>query len=319
MASKPLVTFIVLTYNQEKFVRDAVRSVMSQNYSPLEIIISDDCSADKTFEIVEAEVAVYSGPHKIILNRNKKNIGIASNLNRVWELSSGSIFIAGAGDDINLPDRTKILVERLIGAEPSVDLAVSYFSEIDEFGKETGFVDKEVAFTPDTTKDVLKWRCGATGACVGYNRRLYEKYGPLDSRVHAEDWVISYWAWLERGIAVIEEPLVLRRTHDNSMTGKQRTLKKIQDMKQRRLRRQQTTVSRLAIAEEWLRAWQIGGDQRETRIEKELQRLVRVRTLFMDSFHSSRTKALTLAFKLIRDGGIINASKAMVRHFLRWD
>ena len=68
--NKPLVTFIVISYNQEAFIRDGVEGAFSQTYSPLEIVLSDDCSRDRTFEIMQELAAAYRGPHRVILNRN---------------------------------------------------------------------------------------------------------------------------------------------------------------------------------------------------------------------------------------------------------
>ncbi len=67
---RPLVTFYVITYNQARFVREAVESALAQTYSPIEILLSDDCSTDGTFEIIQETVKGYSGPHTVILNRN---------------------------------------------------------------------------------------------------------------------------------------------------------------------------------------------------------------------------------------------------------
>ena len=46
----PLVTLALITYRQERFVREAVRGVLAQTYSPLQVVISDDASPDATFE-----------------------------------------------------------------------------------------------------------------------------------------------------------------------------------------------------------------------------------------------------------------------------
>ena len=51
--SPPLVTFALFAYNQEAFIREAVASALSQTYEPLEIILSDDCSTDRTFAIMQ--------------------------------------------------------------------------------------------------------------------------------------------------------------------------------------------------------------------------------------------------------------------------
>ena len=69
-------SLILLTYNQEKFVSQAVIAALSQRCDPLEILITDDCSNDRTFDIVQDIVKNYNGPHKVLLNRNNKNLGL---------------------------------------------------------------------------------------------------------------------------------------------------------------------------------------------------------------------------------------------------
>lgn len=50
---KPLISYVVTAYNIERFVREAVECAFAQTYSPLEIVLSDDCSSDRTFEIMK--------------------------------------------------------------------------------------------------------------------------------------------------------------------------------------------------------------------------------------------------------------------------
>ena len=105
---KPLLTYCLVTYNQEKYVRESVLSAFAQTYSPLEIVLSDDCSTDRTFEIMRELAAGYRGPHRIILNRNERNLGLGMHASKVWgELSSGRWLIGAAGDDISLPERAE--------------------------------------------------------------------------------------------------------------------------------------------------------------------------------------------------------------------
>lgn len=53
-STQPLVTVILLTYNQENLVAMAVESLLAQTYSPLEIILSDDASTDNTFAVMQS-------------------------------------------------------------------------------------------------------------------------------------------------------------------------------------------------------------------------------------------------------------------------
>ena len=78
----PLVTFLLIAYNQEKYIEDACLAALSQKYNFMEIIFSDDCSTDNTYKIMEGIVRRYTGPHKIILNRNDVNLGLIKHINK---------------------------------------------------------------------------------------------------------------------------------------------------------------------------------------------------------------------------------------------
>src|SRR3954469_13971939 len=108
---KPLLTFTIAAFNQEAFIREAVEGAFCQTYSPLEIVLSDDCSRDRTFEIMQEMAAGYRGLHRLILNRNPSQLSIGGHVNRVVELSKGELIIGAAGDDVSLPDRTQTAFE----------------------------------------------------------------------------------------------------------------------------------------------------------------------------------------------------------------
>ena len=80
---RPPVTLFVLAYNQEALVRAAIEGAFAQTYQPLEIILSDDASPDGTFAVMQAMAAAYSGPHRVILNRNPANLGLTAHVSRV--------------------------------------------------------------------------------------------------------------------------------------------------------------------------------------------------------------------------------------------
>src|SRR5690554_4350831 len=92
---------ILLSYKQERFVAEAVRGALVQEGEAIEIVISDDASPDNTWQQIENEVAAYSGPHRIILNRNPVNLGLMGNLLKAVSLSTAKYLIMAAGDDIS--------------------------------------------------------------------------------------------------------------------------------------------------------------------------------------------------------------------------
>ena len=104
--SPPLVTYLLVTFDQEAYVREAILSAFSQTYSNLEILISDDRSTDNTFTIINEVVASYGGQHRVIVRRSASNNGLASHLNGAMQDAGGVYIIVAAGDDISLPWRT---------------------------------------------------------------------------------------------------------------------------------------------------------------------------------------------------------------------
>ena len=137
-AEFPLVTFCLFSYNQEKYIQEAVKGALAQTYSPLEIIISDDCSTDSTYTIIQKVVGEYTGPHSVVLNRNDQNLGIAAHVNHVFSLAHGELFIVAAGDDISFPCRTEILVKCWLPNRETVFAIASSAICIDESGCQCG-------------------------------------------------------------------------------------------------------------------------------------------------------------------------------------
>ena len=96
---------LLLTYNQEQFVQEALQSLLDQDYDDLEIVVSDDGSKDGTWALIDEIAKQYSGPKKIVLNRNPNNLGVVGNYFKAFALSSGELLFTAAGDDISMPTR----------------------------------------------------------------------------------------------------------------------------------------------------------------------------------------------------------------------
>lgn len=222
----PLVSLAIICYRQEKFVADALKSALAQTYSPLEIIVSDDCSPDGTYEVVKAVAENYSGPHKLIINRNPGNLGLAGNVNKVWELAHGELVIFQGGDDISLPHRAISLVTAWQSRVPRPDLVYSAVKLIDEDGKEIGERLEVVKETPAPIGTITGKNVFIAGGCAAaYSRGLHDKVGPLDRAVVSEDFVYSFRALLGNGVVGVSDPLVLYRQHGESIIGSFRTRK----------------------------------------------------------------------------------------------
>lgn len=132
--NKPLVSVIIPCYNTEKYVESAVRSIMSQTYKNLEIIVTDDCSTDNTFSILEK---LADEDNRIKLFKNETNLKIVKTLNKMVQLANGKYIARMDADDISLPERIEKQVEFL---EKNSDIAFCGTNawHINENGKKIG-------------------------------------------------------------------------------------------------------------------------------------------------------------------------------------
>src|SRR5215217_2816504 len=210
MVNRPLVTFYVVSYNQEKFIREAVRGALAQTYSPLEIIFSDDCSQDRTFSIIQEEVARYDGPHRILLNRNDNNLGIGGNINRVVELAKGKLIVTSGGDDASLPTRTEELVR--VWVSGGVYCISSHMILIDEDGK---LIGERLAGPGGSWQEAVQRGPfgGVCGAAAAWDRRVFDTFGPLPNHTAHEDAILEFRATLLGRIAYVDKYLVKWRRH----------------------------------------------------------------------------------------------------------
>ena len=218
ISEKPLITFLILAYNQQRFIREAVEGAFAQTYSPLEIIISDDCSSDRTFEIIKEMAAAYSGPHRVVLNRNKQNLGIGEHVNRVMEISEGEIIVASAGDDISLPERTTVINETFQSSNGQNMLVFSDFQMIDEYGNYGNIASRKMSYDFKNPIELCRhYFHDCSGASCAWSRKIYNEFGPMLPEVTFEDSVHFFRAALLGTIQHISKPLVLYRRHGTNI------------------------------------------------------------------------------------------------------
>lgn len=225
LMDRPLITYMVASFNQEAFIREAVESAFAQTYSPLEIILSDDASRDRTFEIASAMASAYRGPHQIRLNRNPATLGISGHANRVMELSRGELVVAAAGDDVSLPTRTEVIYQAW---EQSGRRATSLFSsyetiQADGSSEGIGGVRGNAAdarkFQPleGTLFDFLCRQLPVVNGCThAWSRELFDFFGPLRSDL--EDLALSFRTLAIGQLLYIHEPLVQYRRHGSNVS-----------------------------------------------------------------------------------------------------
>ncbi len=210
-ADRPLVTMLVLAYNQQAFIAEAIAAALAQSYAPLEIVVSDDASSDGTWAAIEAAVAGYDGPHAVVLNRNPANLGIGANLNRMVALAHGELLFIAAGDDVSLPGRCERVVRAWLAAGRRPDLVASALVDVDAAGAPRGvIVPSDLASYRDAA-DWLARPPHVVGAAQAWTRRVYDRFGPFAPGTVAEDQLMVFRAIVSGGALTLREPLVRYR------------------------------------------------------------------------------------------------------------
>jgi len=99
----PKVSIHVIAYNQERYIAEALVSAVTQGYSNLEVVVSDDGSTDGTAAIIRELQVAYPG--RIIALFNEANAGITINANKALRACSGEYVAFLGGDDVLLPGK----------------------------------------------------------------------------------------------------------------------------------------------------------------------------------------------------------------------
>lgn len=205
---KPLVSYLLFAYNHERFIEEALQSAFAQDYEPMEIIVTDDCSTDRTADTIEQVLAAYSGSKITKFNRHSKNTGVAIALNNAVALAEGEIFIGAAGDDVSIPSRTATIV-KAFGTHQDVRCVYSNAEMIDASGNGLG-----VQFsTPRNPPTLQNFKTHIHGGTAAYRREIFDVFGPVDGGLKAEDQVLALRSFVLGRIIYLHAPLVRYRRH----------------------------------------------------------------------------------------------------------
>jgi glycosyltransferase involved in cell wall biosynthesis len=126
----PKVSVVMSVYNGERFLRQAVESILNQTFTDFEFIVVNDGSTDGTAEIL-ADYAVADPRLRLITQENR---GLIKALNRAIGVARGEYIARMDADDISMTERLAIQVSWL-DARPQIAVLGARFDEIDESGR----------------------------------------------------------------------------------------------------------------------------------------------------------------------------------------
>ncbi|MGI5992706.1 MAG: glycosyltransferase family 2 protein [Methanosarcina sp.] len=206
----PKVTVLMATFNAEKYLREAVESILSQTFKDFEFLIVYDPSSDKTLEILQS----YIDPRlRVIVNEER--LGLIKSLNKGLELSTGEFIARMDSDDISYPERLETEV-MLLNNCPWLYIVCSWIDVMDITRR---VIDHRAdALTPEDIYYTLNFRnCIANGTSM-FRKSVIEAVGNYDETKVAEDYYFWYKASKKFMICKIDKPLYIWRTHETSFS-----------------------------------------------------------------------------------------------------
>lgn len=221
LEDRPLVTFALFAFNQERYIREAVEGALAQDYSNLEIILSDDASVDTTWEIIKEVADNYQGPHKIILNRNRVNAGIAGHLNKIFSMAHGRLVVVAAGDDISHAKRVSETVTAWAKSGFTEAMIHGKANLINANGERLGIVKGRNERAPESpcVDDFIRigLHALAHGATAAYTPKIFNCLGDLDCDF--EDVPLTFRALLLGKLIYVDNVLIDYRVGIGNASG----------------------------------------------------------------------------------------------------
>lgn len=214
-----MISVAVCTYNGEKYIGEQLQSIIKQTRQPDEIIVCDDCSKDKTVDIVKDILKEWNGQYKIVIN--KINLGFKKNFEKAIGLCQGDIIFLSDQDDVW--DLNKIqIVEK-------------YFQDDDAFlvFHDANVVDENLKLLYNSFWNLLNFNYKklergnykrllqsnvVQGCACAFRNELFYYAKPFPDFAFHDEW-LTLVAVLYGKIVPVPEKLLMYRQSSNNIVG----------------------------------------------------------------------------------------------------
>ena len=205
-----MISIVLPTYNGEKYIEMAIRSILQQTYSDFEVIIVDDCSTDKTNDIIKKMAKEDS---RIRIIHNEINQKLPKSLNIGFENAKGTYYTWSSDDNIFHKDAFEKMVKEFEDNK-EVDIVYSLCNIINDVGESIEDIK------PEQCQVSCMYHHDPIGACFLYKRQVHEKLGGYDAnRFLIEDYDFWLRAYRYFTYKLIPEKLYDYRRHEASLTS----------------------------------------------------------------------------------------------------
>ena len=206
----PKISVIMPAYNAEKYIAEAIDSILGQTFGDFEFIILNDCSKDRTEEIILS----YDDP-RIVYLKNEQNLGVAATLNRGLAIAKGEYIARMDADDISLPERFEKQVAYLDANDDIVVLGTNL-----ECFNESGTIRTGWSVSdPEQMKVDMLFACGLAHPSVMMRSDVIWNLNGYDPTYNGlEDYELWCRVLEHHKITTLPDILLRYRIHGNQVT-----------------------------------------------------------------------------------------------------
>jgi glycosyltransferase involved in cell wall biosynthesis len=212
MPDLPCVSVVMPVYNGEKYLAEALDSILQQTFNDYELIVIDDGSTDRSSAIIESYV---KKDRRVIVHR-QDNCGLIMSLNQGCSLARGKYIARMDADDVSLPQRLEKQLDYL-EQRPDIGLLGTWIQDIGPNG-EPGPI-----WPLPTTPASIRWflmfgNCIAHPSVMG-RRELIQSLGYRSEAAHVEDYDLWIRMSAVSRVANLPEVLVKYRVLNQSVSS----------------------------------------------------------------------------------------------------
>ncbi len=214
------VEILLASYNGERYIAEQIESILNQDCKDFTLHILDDCSADRTVEIVRGYVKRY--PDKISLSRNEKNLGSAGSFFKLLKSSKAEYVMFCDQDDVWLENKISLSLEKMEGAAaPTLlhtDLTVT--DENLRIKHPSMFKSQHLQSGAVTVRSLAVQNV-VTGCTMMLNRELVNRLCAvaLPDNIPVHDWWIALYTACCGEIIFLDKATVYYRQHGTNVCG----------------------------------------------------------------------------------------------------
>ena len=214
------ISLVLVCYNQEALVLQAISSIIDQLIEGDEIVIIDDCSSDSSAKFIEGYLHNANVDFRVRLFTKSSNKGVNHTINLIPGIAAHSHIIALAGDDYYYPNAISSIKE-MINANPNYSAIFSSCNVIDMNGVLIGESNYANNFIPYSINQLSSNGISNVfgHSLVCWNTKIITLYGDLTDDVSNEDDQLILRCTLLEGICISHLPIRAYRKSEGSMSS----------------------------------------------------------------------------------------------------